>query len=115
MFASLVFERDPISFSDLPTAIMNWTQVVGALSMIGVALWLALGLPFLRRSDRDRIPEWQVKAFVGAIVLAALLYVAFGVYYLVARPPSSEGAAAVTTGRVWYNVLLTAAGACALV
>ena len=114
MFASLVFEHDPVGFSDLPAAIMNWTKVVGALSMVGVLLWLALGLPFLRRSDRARIPAWQANAFLAAVILAAILYLLFGFVALVVKPPAPEAAGAMTKGRVWYNVFLTAAGACAL-
>jgi ABC-type transport system involved in multi-copper enzyme maturation permease subunit len=114
MFGSLTFERDPISFSDLPPAIMNWTEVVGALSMVGILLWLALGLPFLRRADRDRIPKWQVKAFAAAVALAAVLYAVSGFIYFVVKPPPPDPAGAMTRSRLWFNVALTAAGACAL-
>jgi ABC-type transport system involved in multi-copper enzyme maturation permease subunit len=114
MFGSMEFEHDPLGFSDLPAAIMNWTQVVGALSMVGVFLWLLFGLPFLRRSDRDRIPVWQFKAFFGAVILAAILYVVFGFIALVVRPPAPDASGGLTKARVWYNVFLTAAGACAL-
>src|SRR5579872_6679811 len=114
MFATLVVEREPFTTADLPIGLMHWTQIVGALAMLGVILWLVLGLPFLRRDERERIPAWQSKVFVGSILLAVLSYLLFIALGVIAAARSGTATAPSSTVLLWRNVFLTVGGALAL-
>jgi ABC-type transport system involved in multi-copper enzyme maturation permease subunit len=110
MFASaLIVEREPVTWADLPGSVMHWTQTVGALALLGLILWLLLGLPFMRRAERQRIPPWESNFFLISIILSVIFYVFFGIA-AVAVYSHVGGSSAV----LWRNVFSTAGGACAL-
>jgi ABC-type transport system involved in multi-copper enzyme maturation permease subunit len=115
MFAALVVEREPFTTADLPLGLMSWTQIVGALSMLGIMLWLVLGLPFMRRDERERIPPWQSKLFVISIILSAIQYFLFIVVGIIATIRAGGTSSAPSSSvLLWRNILLTTGGAFAL-
>ena len=113
MFATLVVEREPFTAADLPIGIMHWTQTVGALAMLGIILWLVLGLPFMRRDDRQRIPRWQVEPVHWLLHLArrGVLMSSSAWFSLMKAGPATPPTAGVL---LWRNIFLTAGGGLAL-
>jgi hypothetical protein len=122
MFAVQTFERDPLSFSDLPAGLLTWVQVAGAFAAVGLVLfglWLLLAsLIGQRVIDWKRVPAWQTTVIAGAAGLAAVCYVLYGTLRVlgvgaarsavVGQPPPP------TAGATFLTALLTLGGAAAL-
>src|SRR5215472_11393188 len=98
MLATLVLERDPLQWSDLPGAIVSWVQDVGGFAAVGLVIWFVVtrwqqtgGPPEGPTPIRDKL----VKLLVG---VAAVAYILGGGLRLVASlqtaPPSPSAAAA---------------------
>jgi hypothetical protein len=107
MFGALTFDRDPLAMADVPAGIMTWFQVAGGLSFFSIILWLALGLPRMRRQDRDLIPRWLSTSFLGLFFLAAACYILALVAALVGFTGSGKMARFAQNA---YAILLTSAG-----
>lgn len=109
MFASLVIERDPLTWSELPTAFLTWLQDAGGFAAAGLAVWFLVSL--LRRQPAQRGSEGGLtdRLFTLAVAVAALAYVAAGGYKLIAKPDT-----VASDGRNLGTTLLAVAGGCAL-
>ena len=59
---------DPLRLDDLLTGIESWVQIAGGYAMLGLCLWLLIGWPRSRPSDRLRIPLWQKLIFAAAFL-----------------------------------------------
>jgi ABC-type transport system involved in multi-copper enzyme maturation permease subunit len=116
MFAAMTFERTPFTYTDLPAGFMYWMQVVGALSLLGIILWALLGLPFMSRADRERIPTWQSRFFLLCIALAVASYAIFAAVAVATYRSTTpaDAAAGMSSMQSWRNIFLTAAGFFAL-
>src|SRR5437763_777085 len=91
MFGALVIEREPLTFNDLPVGVLLWARDVGAFAALGLVLWLIVGLPRMRRPQREAIPGWQVRLFFTFAVLSALAYAVLGgVVLFTAKPPEGQ-------------------------
>jgi hypothetical protein len=118
MFAILIFERNPLQWSELPAAIQTWVRDVGGLAFAGFLLWRFFAL----LAGQGRIfPEGSTlgKLFTGCMACAALLYVAFGVAFLMEGVALTEVEVSLKKVQTWKftpmeAVFLTAAGAFAL-
>src|SRR6266852_3107945 len=42
MFATLVHERDPVAWPDVPGMIETWAQVLGGFSALAIVLWMVV-------------------------------------------------------------------------
>jgi hypothetical protein len=118
MFAALVIERAPLQWSDALPILVQWVQLWGGIAMLGLILWLALGLPRLRPDERARIPGWLRVAFGTATVAAFVFYlVALLLFSLDLRGGSetSGGGRAMTLLRTLQQWGWTLGGACAIV
>src|SRR4051794_30265294 len=102
MLFSIVIERDPLRWADLPVGLVLWLQAAGGFAALGLLLWLLLGLPRMRQEERKAIPGWESTLFVITVVLAVLGYAV----YAVAALAGARGA--------FPYLALTIAGACAL-
>jgi ABC-type transport system involved in multi-copper enzyme maturation permease subunit len=81
MFATLVVEREPLHWSDLPAGLETWIHTVGGFAAVAVLAWLIVSR--IRRSERGKptTPAWQRSllklALLGMVVgygLLAVLY-----------------------------------------
>ena len=68
IFATLFVERDPLSWVDVPSGILQWVQSVGGFACLGLVLWLIFG--WLRTSavDKNRVPAWKKILFSALAV-----------------------------------------------
>src|SRR5262245_32194819 len=77
MFATLVIERDPVTWSDLPGLMLYWLQGAGGLATVLMAIWWFAN--FMSRSPADRAHPpypWNSGLFRMAFVAALVLYLA---------------------------------------
>src|SRR3954469_23654067 len=79
VFASIIIERDPLRWADLPAGLLMWLQAAGGFAALGLLLWLLLGLPRMRPEDRKAVPGWESLLFTITVVLAVLGYVVYAV------------------------------------
>src|SRR5262245_30915681 len=97
MFATLVLEREPLQWSDLPGAILSWVQDVGGFAAVGLVIWFVVtrlqqsgGPPEGPKPIRDRL-------FKLLVAVGAIAYIAGGGFKLLANlqtaPPSATAAA----------------------
>jgi hypothetical protein len=86
MFAALTFDRDPLRLQDLAGGFLLWLQAAGGFAALGLLLWLAFGLPRLRKQDAAAVPGWFRVVFIGACLGSAVGYVAFFIAALAAPP-----------------------------
>jgi hypothetical protein len=109
MFAALEFERDPMTWGDVPAGVMIWFQVAGGFAFIGTLLWLIFAWPRKRRQDREAIPRWQMLYFVATFTLGVICYVLSAIFGLIVlgRDPGDRLGSIALTG---YLTLLTASG-----
>jgi hypothetical protein len=80
MFAALVFERDPLTLSDLFTGkqlLLSWVQTAGGFAAAGLVVWLIVHLCGGTRLDTSRLPSLLVTAFVALLVGAGVAYAAY--------------------------------------
>ncbi|MSR32078.1 MAG: ABC transporter permease [Gemmataceae bacterium] len=63
LFATLILERDPLRWEDVPTGILSWIQVAGGIAAIGLILWTLFGWTRMSKADSERIPAWKKMAF----------------------------------------------------
>ncbi len=119
MFASLILEREPLQLELLPVALLVWLRDAGIIAAFGLAIW---GLAFaIQRPAWARAKLWTPRrvAFATLAGLAAGLYVIFILLLFTQSPPSRAAGALgargpVTAYSVAQNLVLTAAGACAV-
>lgn len=109
MFAALEFDRDPLSWSDVPTGVLIWFQVVGGFAFLATLLWLVFRWPRKRRRDREAVPPWQRLFFLATFALGAVCYLVGSILgaILASRDPGERGYAALSTA---YQVTLAASG-----
>jgi len=93
MFAALIFDRDPLQWSDLPPGLMLWVQVTGGVAAFALLLWFLVGLPRTRKEDLESVPPLQKTLFVGATLLSWLCYLIFFVFVLSGSASDPTGAA----------------------
>jgi ABC-type transport system involved in multi-copper enzyme maturation permease subunit len=112
MFATLVLERPPLQWVDVPSAIVTWVTVVGGFATLFLALWLlyyALGL-----SSSTAEQKKQASLFKVALIIALLGFAAGLVFTNLATaqeaPQTADGQAKSTSG-----VLQTVGTGCYLV
>ena len=82
MFGALVFDRDPLTWADVPGFVAVWFQVVGGFALLGGLLFVLLRWPRLNRQERGRIPSWMKANFVVCLFAGAVFYVASGLLAL---------------------------------
>src|SRR5438105_4259357 len=77
MFATtLVVEREPLSWADLPVAVQSWLLAAGGFAAAGLAVWLlaaaiqALGAPPGRRNPLRS--SWVLGSVTAGVCLAAV-------------------------------------------
>src|SRR5262245_47527302 len=87
MFAILEFDRNPLQLADLPGGLVSWLQSAGAVAVIGLVLYVLIGLPRLRPAERARVPRWQRATFLICSAAAAVLYVLWAILYLASPTP----------------------------
>src|SRR5262245_56200457 len=100
MLATLVIEREPLQWSDMPGALVSWVQDVGGFAMVGLVIWF-----LVRRWQRTGTASEGAKPvrdrlFKLLIGVASLAYIAGGGLKLYAnlQPPlAATGAAAAPT------------------
>jgi hypothetical protein len=111
MFAALTFDRDPPSLADLPAGLFQWLQSAGGFAIVGLVLFLLVGLPRWREVDRKGVPAWLSVLFLGATGASLVAYVA-------AVLSMAAGAGVDAPPGVFVldlpNLLLTVAGGCAI-
>src|SRR6266496_641067 len=127
ILATLILDHEPMPWSELPRAMMIWAYVVGGVAALGALLWIAAQYAQSRVTKR---PMAVNKLALFTLVVSWLGYIAVGVllaanwfsndslfYLLPTRLPQHSPAdlhppalPPVTIG----DLLLTAAGACAL-
>ena len=75
IFATLFVERDPLSWVDVPSGILQWVQSVGGFACLGLVLWLIFG--WLRTSavDKNRVPAWKKILFSALAGSGLILFV----------------------------------------
>ena len=75
IFATLFVERDPLSWVDVPSGILQWVQSVGGFACLGLLLWLVFG--WLRTSavDKSRVPAWKKIIFSTLAGSGLILFV----------------------------------------
>ncbi|MFO0968421.1 MAG: hypothetical protein U0793_22935 [Gemmataceae bacterium] len=81
LFASLVIEREPMQWSELPMALRSWAQVVGTLAAACLLIWLIAYV--IQNHRRGLLPRdttgW---AFLTFVALAAGLFLFVGLTLL---------------------------------
>lgn len=95
---AIVIERDPLQWADLPGGVLLWLQAAGSFAALGLALWLLIGLPRLRRADRDATPRWQVSLFTLAAVVALGCYAVAALLVLANAPRRLQGITLAVAG-----------------
>jgi hypothetical protein len=114
IFASLILEREPSRWTDVPAMLALWTQNVGALAALGALLWFIVTLT-QHGGEKRRIPIVLPAlialgaAWLGFFIVGAM----FVLYWLGAEGlgPHLPQFGLITLG----DYLLTAAGALAIV
>jgi hypothetical protein len=118
MFAALPIERELFGLRDLLPGLLYWIEAAGGYATIGLLLWFLLGLPMMKRKDRERIPGWVVSAFVLASVGAFLFYTVYLAALFIAPPPppeiTSDGLVIPRKGILWQDVVGFLGGICAV-
>src|SRR5580692_1282973 len=118
MFAALPIERELFTFQDLLPGLIYWLEAVGGYALVGLILWLILGLTAMKHKDRARIPSWVAFAFVTATCLAILGYVAYGASLMLRPPPppefTVEGIPIPRKGIDWHDYIGAFGGAFAI-
>jgi hypothetical protein len=109
MFAILIFERNPLQWADLPSAIWTWVQDVGALAAVALCIFglayairrpsWTLGDSWIR--DTARLREdmaqgfraerfWQLRLFKLCVIASAFMYALFFVFLAIEGVPPDE-------------------------
>jgi ABC-type transport system involved in multi-copper enzyme maturation permease subunit len=110
VYASLVLEREPLRWEDMPSALAHWVQDAGIVAALGLTVWLiAYWARYLAAAGQGQFARpprapWAVAAAVASLICYAL----FGVLLLV----QGKVFGSYTT---LQSVALTAAGAIALI
>jgi hypothetical protein len=112
MFAALVFERDPLSYADVPQKMVEWVQIYGGWGAAGLLLWFIAYFSGGSRVVASTVPFWQVLVFVGGAIGAGVIYTLYAVLAVAAY--QSAGPVPAARQRL-LDQLLTIAGAFALV
>src|SRR4051812_26991359 len=74
MFAALTFDRDPLTFRDVPGLALFWLQVAGGFAGFCVLLWLLLGYLQKRQRERDAISPRLKALFLAGLILGVVGY-----------------------------------------
>jgi ABC-type transport system involved in multi-copper enzyme maturation permease subunit len=118
IFATLITEREPFQWSDLPAGALTWVQDAGGFAAVALTIWLVaywLRYPASATSGRHR--PWQPKLFGIALAVALLGYAAALAIGLLggSEPPlpSTAGKSSVLPQDL-QSICLLVAGACAL-
>jgi hypothetical protein len=116
IFATLVFERPPLQWADVPGAIVTWITVVGGFASLFLALWLlyyALGLGSPIPAQRR-----QASLFAVGLLIALVGFAAGGGFTYLAKTQEAQSGEAKPGGAV-FGALATACfligGGCAVV
>jgi hypothetical protein len=112
MFAALVFERDPLTYADVPQKMVEWVQIYGGWGAAGLLLWFIAYFSGGSRVVASTVPFWQVLVFVGGAIGSAVSYTIYAVLTVAAY---QAGGAIPATRQRLLDQLLTVAGAFALV
>jgi ABC-type transport system involved in multi-copper enzyme maturation permease subunit len=78
IFASLVIEREPTTWAQLPAAVAAWLQDAGSLSALALFVW-CLAYVFQRPAGVSREGNWVKTLFAYAAVGSFLLFGLYGV------------------------------------
>src|SRR5258708_16897971 len=117
MFAALPIERELFGLKDLLPGLLYGSEAAGGYATVGLLLWFVLGLPMMKRKDRERIPGWVAGAFVMASAGAFVFYSIYLTALFVAPPPPPEftpdGVVIPRKGILWQDVVGFAGGCCA--
>jgi ABC-type transport system involved in multi-copper enzyme maturation permease subunit len=114
MFATLVIERDPLQWSDLPAMLTVWLQDAGGFAAVLLVIWLLYTL-LARPSGPPGggLGGPGKKLFNLALLVGAVAYVIGGGLKILALQQQTEGAPPASYDTP-ANVLLAVAGGCAL-
>ncbi len=119
IFASLVIEREPLTWAQLPGAVATWLQDAGTLSALVLLIWCVAYL-IQRPAGASRESNWVKTAFTYATVGSFVLFVGYGlllwlqgVRYIPVNPDSPQAGTmpVYTDQQRWTGAL---AGLCAL-
>ncbi len=75
IFATLFVERDPLSWVDVPSGILQWVQSVGGFAFLGLVLWLIFGWTRTSVVEKNRIPAWKKILFSALAGSGLILFV----------------------------------------
>jgi hypothetical protein len=118
IFATLVLERSPLQWADVPGGIVTWVTVVGGFATLFLALWLlyyVLGLGTSTAAQKK-----QASLFTAALVIALVGFAVGGALTYLGRTQeaqqSGEGQARATAGvlQTVGTVSYLIGGGCAL-
>src|SRR5438128_5607261 len=98
IFANLVVEREPFSWTDLPGGLVTWIQGAGSLAMVALVFWLILyvvrSVSGMAEQRGGKQPAWITTWFIIAVIVSAAAYLAAGGVRLWAalqeEPPTAE-------------------------
>jgi hypothetical protein len=82
MFATLVIERDPMHWSDLPAALQTWVHTVGGFAALAVFVWLIVSRFRQPQVGKPTTPAWQRAVFKLAVLGMVIGYGLLAVFYL---------------------------------
>ncbi len=75
IFATLFVERDPLSWVDVPSGILQWVQSVGGFAFLGLVLWLIFGWTRTSVVEKNRVPAWKKILFSALAGSGLILFV----------------------------------------
>ena len=108
IFATLFVERDPLSWVDVPSGILQWVQSVGGFACLGLLLWLVFGWTRTSVVDKNRLPAWKKIIFS---VLAGSGLVLFGLT-IILRFVNSGATAEIQSIKLMENLQVLASALC---
>jgi hypothetical protein len=119
IFASLVLEREPITWAQFPAAVAAWLQDAGVLAALVLLIW-CVAYVLQRPAGVSKDWNWVRSAFAYAAVASFVLFAAYGVLLVIqgvqqipVNPdnPRSPTYSVYTPTQRWVGAL---AGLCAI-
>jgi hypothetical protein len=78
IFASLVLDREPMQWSEFPTALATWLQDAGSLSAVALFIW-CLAYLLQRPAGMSKDWNWVKTVFVYSACASFVLFAVYGV------------------------------------
>jgi hypothetical protein len=114
MFASVAYERPPLSLDDWRTGVQMFIVLAGQLAAIAIVLWLVLSRLIGGKREPGQTPTLVRVGFILAVIVAALAYSLWGGAYLVGKTAAGTSQYRLLLIRQ-QNIGLLVGGAAALI